>query len=162
MLAASESLCRPHTVDETDRRGNGSAGLTITVRRLMDSRAFGDAPMGVALVGVTGEDCGRIVRANRALATLIGCTLEELTGSVVHEFIHTEDRARAAEEYAKMISQARSSCEGKGRLLAKEGGVRWVRVQAALMVTDGDSRPLVMLHINQIPELGNGPEATVQ
>lgn len=128
----------------------------------MDSRAFGDAQAGVALVGVTGEDCGRIVRANRALATLIGCTLEELTGSVLYEYIHAEDRPRAVEEYTKMVNQARSSCQGKARLLAKEDGAMWVRVQAAFLVTDGDSRPLVMLHINRIPELSDSPDATAQ
>jgi PAS domain S-box-containing protein len=162
MLAWTDALRRRCRVDEFARRTKGSLGHAITLRRLMDSRAWGDTPVGVALVGVTGEDCGRVVRANRALATLIGCTLEELTGSALHEFIHAEDRPRAVEEYTKMISQARSSCEGRARLLVKEGGVRWVRVQAALLVPDGDSRPLVMLHINRIPELGDSADATAE
>ena len=119
----------------------------------MDADVFVEPAVGIALIGVTGDDAGRIVRANRALATLLASTLEELTGSVLCDFIHPDDRERALAEFTSIVGQARGSCEGEGRLLLKEGGVRWVRVHAGLMPAEGDARATVMLHINQIAEL---------
>lgn len=119
---------------------------------LMDPQLY-EPPVGIALIGVAGDDAGRIVRANRALATLLASTVEELAGSVLCDFIHEDDRDRALAQFTRMVARARGSCEGEGRLLVKEGGVRWVRVHAGLLPTDGDVRPTVMLHINQIAEL---------
>jgi len=119
----------------------------------MNSQVFVEPPVGIALVGIAGDDRGRIVRANRALATLLARPLEELTGSVLCDFIHAEDRCRAVAEFTRMVGRARGSCEGEGRLLVKEGGVRWVRVHAGVMPAGDDARQMVMLHINQIAEL---------
>ena len=130
-------------------------------RRLMDSQVF-EPPVGIALIGITGDDAGRIVRANRTLATLLASTLEELTGSVFCDLIHADDRSRALAEFTRMVARARGSCEGDGRLLVKEGGVRWVRVHAGLMPTGGDVRPMMMLHINQIAELTEPIEEPAQ
>jgi PAS domain S-box-containing protein len=119
----------------------------------MDAEVFVEPAVGIALIGVTGDDAGRIVRANRALATLLARPLEELTGAVLCDFVHTDDRERALAEFTRIVGRARGSCEGEGRLLVKEGGVRWVRVHAGLMPHGGDARPMVMLHISQIAEL---------
>lgn len=118
----------------------------------MDRQVFGDEPVGIALISVTGDDCGRIIQANRSLAFLLATTVEDLKGILMHELIHNDDRVRAVDEFTRMIGQGRSSCGGEGRLLVREGGVRWVRVQAGLMPSVGDARLMVLLHINQIAE----------
>jgi PAS domain S-box-containing protein len=152
MRPRDESSGQRGTVDEIASPA-GPGPPTSTDRLLMSIPVFGDTPVGIALIGVTGDDCGRIVRANRVLADLLASTVEDLTGSVVCEFIHEEDRTRAVEEFTLMLGRARGSCEGEGRLLVGEGGVRWVRVHAGVMPTAADARPMVMLHINQIAEL---------
>jgi PAS domain S-box-containing protein len=124
----------------------------------MDLRVFNDAPIGIALIGVIGDDCGRIVKANRTLGALLASTPEELTGSSLCELIHGEDRARAADEFARMISRAEVSCEGEGRLLAKDGGVRRVRVHVDLLPTDGVARAVAITRIVQIAELARQPD----
>ncbi len=78
------------------------------------------------------------------------------------DLIHADDRSRALAEFTRMVARARGSCEGDGRLLVKEGGVRWVRVHAGLMPTGGDVRPMMMLHINQIAELTEPIEEPAQ
>jgi PAS domain S-box-containing protein len=118
----------------------------------MDTQVCTDEAVGIALINVTGDDSGRIVGANRSLAFLLATTVEDLKGSVLCELIHTEDRIRAVDEFTRMIGQGRNSCAGEGRLLVKEGGVRWVRVQAGIMPSGGDARLMVLLHINQIAE----------
>jgi len=128
----------------------------------MSTPVFGDTPVGIALIGVTGDDCGRIVRANRVLADLLASTVEDLTGSQVCDFIHAEDRTRAVEEFTSMLGRARASCEGDCRLLVGEGEVRWVRVHAGVMPTAEDTRRMVMLHINQITELTSPIDALAQ
>ena len=118
----------------------------------MDRRVFGDEPVGIALISVTGDDCGRIIQANRSLAFLLATTVEDLKGVLLPELIHAEDRPRAIDEFTRMIGQGRSSCGGEGRLLVKDGGVRWVRIQAGLMPSGGDARLMVLLHIKEIAE----------
>jgi len=118
----------------------------------MDTDVLADEPAGIALITVTGDDCGRIVGANRSLASLLATTVEDLKGNLLVELIHSDDRIRAVDEFTRMIGQGRSSCTGEGRLLVKDGGVRWVRVQAGLMPSGGDARLTALLRINQIAE----------
>jgi PAS domain S-box-containing protein len=123
----------------------------------MDRRDFNDAPVGIALIGVSGDDCGHIVRANRTLGVLVARTPEELAGSSLCDLIHEEDRAYAAEEFARLISGPGGSCEGEGRLVAEGGQIHWVRIHAGLFPTDGVGREIVMIHVTQIAELGRPP-----
>ena len=128
----------------------------------MDTRRFNDAPVGIALIGVGGDDCGRIVRANRAFGTLLASTPDELAGASMCDRIHSDDRARAADEFARLIGQAGGSCEGEGRLLTTDGQTRWVRVHAGLLPTDGVARALVMIHVIQIAELTTRPDPSAR
>jgi PAS domain S-box-containing protein len=126
---------------------------------LIYPRAFNHAPVGIALIGVTAGDFGRIVQANRALAALVASTPEELTGRSLCELIHTEDRGYAVDEFARMIDRAGGLCEGEGRLVAANGVVRWVHVDARLLPTDWIDRALAIIHITQIAERWAGSPA---
>jgi PAS domain S-box-containing protein len=128
----------------------------------MDVRLFNDAPVGIALIGVAGDDSGRIVRANRAFGTLLASTPDELAGTSMCDLIHTDDRARAAAEFVRLIGQTGGSCEGEGRLLTSDGQTRWVRVHAGLLPTDGVARAVVMIHVIQIAELTTQPEPSAR
>jgi PAS domain S-box-containing protein len=114
-------------------------------------RRFSDAHKGIALIGVYGEDSGRIVRVNRALADLLATTREELVGTSICDRIHSADRDRAVDRFLRLIGGA-GSCEGEGRLLAEDGRVRWVRVFAALLPPGDVARPVAMLHFAEIAE----------
>ena len=119
-------------------------------------RRFSDAHKGIALIGVYGEDCARIVTVNRALADLLAATPEDLVGSSICERIHAADRNRAVDELLRLIGGA-ASCEAEGRMLANDGRVRWVRVFAALLPPGDIARPLAMLHFAHIAERDEQP-----
>ena len=125
-------------------------------RCLMDTRIPGDGPVGIALIDAMADDCGQIVAANRALASLLATTVEDLKGTVLCDLIHRDDRTRAVDAFTHMIGRGHSSCAGQGRMLVKEGGVRWVRVIGGLLPSDDAARVMVMLHINQIAEPSAG------
>jgi len=61
----------------------------------MDADVFADAAAGIALITVTGDDCGRIVGANRSLAGLLATTVEDLKGNVRNAMAKTGAKTRA-------------------------------------------------------------------
>jgi PAS domain S-box-containing protein len=125
----------------------------------MDRRNFDDALVGVALIGVSDDDRGEIVRANRALGGIVERTPEELVGSSFCDLIHPTDRAYAVSEFETLAAGHAGSCEGEGRLVAKDGRICWVRVHAGLFPSDGRARPVVMIRLTQIAELSAPPAA---
>src|SRR6185437_8846960 len=56
--------------------------------RLRFQRLFADAPVGIALLGISG----RIEEANRALGELLGTAAAELIGRGLADFVIGEDR----------------------------------------------------------------------
>lgn len=127
---------------------------------LMQVRDFHDAPVGIALVGVDGEDRGRIVRANHTLGALVGTRPETLAGSLFCDLVHAQDRQYAAEEFAGLVDRAWGACEGEGRLVAANGRTRWVRIHAAMFPADGVARAVVMVRVIQIAELSRLPDTS--
>ena len=125
----------------------------------MDRRDFDDAPVGIALIGVGDDDCGRIVRANRTFGEFVARAPENLVGASFCDLIHERDRAYAVEEFATLMSGEGGSREGEGRLVAADGRIRWVRVHAGLFPSDGTVRAVVMIHVRQIAELAAPPSA---
>jgi PAS domain S-box-containing protein len=119
----------------------------------MNSPDFNDAPVGIAMIGVDRDDCGRVIRANRTLAALVASMPEELAERSMCDLIHERNRAYAIEQFAGLIGRDGGSCEGEGRLVAKDGRIGWVRVHAGLFPTDGIARAVVMLRFAPIAEL---------
>jgi two-component system cell cycle sensor histidine kinase/response regulator CckA len=74
--------------------------------RLRFQRLFADAPVGIALLGMSG----RIEEANRALGELLGTAAHELIGRDLAEFVIGEDR----DQVTAHIAEARAG-RGAGR-----------------------------------------------
>jgi len=68
--------------------------------RLRFQRLFADAPVGIALLGVSG----RIEEANRALGELLGTTATELIGRALADFVIGEDRDQVKAHIAEAVS----------------------------------------------------------
>src|SRR4029077_8960556 len=60
--------------------------------------AFDDAPIGIGLVALSG----RILRANRAMAQLLGRSQEELVGLVISELTHPDDRENSDDQRERL------------------------------------------------------------
>lgn len=91
--------------------------------------AFEEAPVGVALVGMSGH----LLRVNHALSGMLGYTKEELLSMTSYGVTHPDDRAPSQEW---MKGQERSDTLGQTielRYVRKDGSVLWALVSASLV-----------------------------
>jgi len=107
---------------------------------------FGHRPAGAVLVGVAEGSRGRILRANRAFAALVGSTPDALVGSRVCDHFHPSDRARALEAFLRLIDGSRSYCEGSCSLLGAGGKARLVSVYASMVAAGANQLILIRVH----------------
>ena len=68
--------------------------------------AFEHAPIGMALISVDG----RFVRANRALASMLGRAEDEVAGNSALAMTHPEDHASIGEAVRRVLATAASVC----------------------------------------------------
>jgi PAS domain S-box-containing protein len=94
---------------------------------------YEERPVTTALIGVTGEERGRIVSATTAFGDLLACAPDELAGVALFDFIHPEDRLRSLHEFCRLVQRRSASFDGVGRLCARDGTVRWMAVHANLV-----------------------------
>ena len=93
---------------------------------------------GVALIGACGEEYGRILRANRELAELLGRPAEQLLGSRLCQHLHHEDQTPAHRAFLRLMADPQTLYESRGRLLAATGNVVPVLVFAStITLRDG-------------------------
>lgn len=104
---------------------------------------IGHRPAGAALVGVAEENRGRILRANRALASLLGSTPNALVGTRLSDHIHPSDRARALTDFLRLVGGTRTSFEGRFCLLAADG--RGLAAHAYASLVGAGTRELVLV-----------------
>jgi PAS domain S-box-containing protein len=99
----------------------------------MDLGRFYEArPVTKALIGTTGDELGRVMSATAAFCDLLACAPEELEGAALVDFVHPEDRTRALREFWRLANGQCMSFDGIGRLLTRDGRVRWLNVHASL------------------------------
>jgi PAS domain S-box-containing protein len=108
------------------------------------------APVPTALIGVAGHDSGRILRANHAFAELVAGTTETVRGWRIYDVIHERDRARIEEAFSGLISAAVTEYEGDARLVATNGRLRFVTVNAALL--SAQTRRLVLMRVVSVAD----------
>jgi PAS domain S-box-containing protein len=125
------------------------AGLRIVLEHpWMDLSHFYEArPVTKALIGTTGEELGRVMGATAAFCRLLACTPDELDGATLLDFVHPEDRTRALREFWRLANGERISFDGIGRLLARDGRVRWLNVHASLAANSA----LVAIRVFALP-----------
>jgi PAS domain S-box-containing protein len=111
------------------------------------SRFYEARPVTKALIGTTGEERGRVVSATAAFCDLLGYAPGELDGAKLLDFVHPEDRARSLHEFCRLVAGPCVSFDGIGRLLARDGRVRWLSVHASLSA-DGE---LVAIRVFALP-----------
>jgi diguanylate cyclase (GGDEF)-like protein/PAS domain S-box-containing protein len=99
---------------------------------------FSDAPIGMALVSIDGDDSGCFVQVNGALCELLGYTAAELVGMRFEAITHPDDAVVEAELLARLIGGEVRRYELEMRCVAGDGDVRWLNVHSAIVgSTDG-------------------------
>ena len=97
--------------------------------------AFEHAPIGVALVAADGPDAGRIVRANRALAELVGGEPAQLAGRDLSSLAPAESAGGLSRTLARLVDGA-ESVHGEQRLIDAEGRDVWTLLSGSLVQSE--------------------------
>ncbi len=108
-------------------------------------RSFEDSAMGLALVGVEGEEAHRFLSVNQALCRLLDCDPEQLLGiGALADLTHPDDVAALTEEMGRMLSGEIKVVRREIRVITPSGRVVWLDLTTSL-VCDPDGRPLYRL-----------------
>ncbi|MDX6562621.1 MAG: hypothetical protein QOD65_2435, partial [Gaiellales bacterium] len=94
--------------------------------------AFGDAPIGMALVSARPEDGGRYLEVNRTLCEMVGRSEQELLASSLLETIHPDDRDSHFLTASGMLMEERAAAVEQ-RYLHASGHTLWASVNASLL-----------------------------
>jgi diguanylate cyclase (GGDEF)-like protein/PAS domain S-box-containing protein len=106
--------------------------------------AFEHAPIGVALVAADGPGTGTIVRANHALADLVGGAPDELAGRELASLAPLENRAELRATLVRLLDGA-ESVHGEQRLVAADGRDAWTLLSGSLVAgSEGRGRQAVI------------------
>jgi PAS domain S-box-containing protein len=95
-----------------------------------------------SLVGIYIIQDERFVYVNPPMATLFGCTCEEMTGGLLLDFIAPEDRAVVAENVRKRVAGETDSIRYYLRGLRKDGSVIHLEAQGGR--TEFEGRPAIL------------------
>lgn len=128
----------------------------ITRQRLADARfraAFEESPIGMAIAGLDG----RIVRANQAVADLLGYATEEVEGLHFSDYSFEED-LDTTEQALASLSRGETVRYEK-RMLRRDKSVLWVLINLA-PIFDGSERPTHFIsHVVDVTERRRAQEA---
>lgn len=130
-----------------------TADATVRALRRSESEfraAFEEAPVGMAITGLHGDEARRFVRANRALCNMFGRTEQELTSVPISELTHPDDRERTDERFEQVLDPQVPRRIEK-RYVHKSGRTLWVSVWYSVVYDEqGNATHL----ISQIEDLG--------
>jgi diguanylate cyclase (GGDEF)-like protein/PAS domain S-box-containing protein len=102
--------------------------------------AFEHAPIGVAIMGLHGDDRGRWLNVNPALTDLLGYSRETLLQGTMPAYIHPDDLDAVSADIEALAEGQTEQLSAERRMLTSDGQVRWVLTTVAA-VTDEDGRP---------------------
>jgi PAS domain S-box-containing protein len=124
------------------------AAARLQAGELRYRTAFTDAPVPIAIVGVTGSAQGRILQANHALEALAGAQQGGLVGHAVAEYLEQEDyealrRSLAAEPSGRLRNL-------EVRLRRTTGETRWISVSLAVVRPAVDEPLHCVCHLEDV------------
>lgn len=126
-------------------------GRDLTERRLAERalreseerfrRMFDAAPLGIALVSLTGQ----VLRANRTVCEWLGYTPEEVAGRRYSEFQFPEDTEETSRLARRLVDDPKlSSFQIEKRYRTKHGQAVWGRM-TVVVVRNSEGRPQYLL-----------------
>jgi diguanylate cyclase (GGDEF)-like protein/PAS domain S-box-containing protein len=109
-------------------------------------RAFDDAPIGMALVGVDG----RITRANNALCAVLQRPMLDLLGVHARTLSHPDDIEVERPLAEALLAGERKSYDLDKRFLLPDGSTVWVCVGVSLVRSDDGTPERFVVHVQDI------------
>ncbi|HYC49828.1 MAG TPA: PAS domain S-box protein [Gemmatimonadaceae bacterium] len=98
--------------------------------------AFEQAAAGISISGPESE----YLHANLAFCEFVGYSLDELRRLRAHDLLHPDDRRRASEMNARMLSGEMLEARWERRYIHKSGLALWA-LQTTTLVRDDDGKP---------------------
>lgn len=99
-------------------------------------KVFEEAPIGMALVN---HDC-RIIKANQALADMLGYTVPELTGLTFMDVTYPDDIAEDLASFRKLLNGRLANYRLEKRYVRKTGEIRWGNLTVTPLRVQGEIR----------------------
>ena len=121
-------------VEDVTERRRGQQALREAEERFR--RAFDDAPIGMALVGLDGT----YLQVNQALSEITGYSAAELEGTTFESITLAEDLWSEVAQVRRVITGEVDGYKLEKRYLRADGEPVWVRVSVSL-VRDSDGTP---------------------
>ncbi len=134
--------------DISDRR---RVAMALAQAQAQFRAAFENAPVGVAIVGISGSGRGRIVHANAALARMVGRDPGQLDGYSIDELTHPDDKGRTDSTYDRL--DLGETVELEKRYRHADGRTIWVLISSTPLPTpDGSPPTLAVKQVLDISE----------
>jgi diguanylate cyclase (GGDEF)-like protein/PAS domain S-box-containing protein len=121
--------------------------------------AFDGAGVGMTMIGLTGPDRGRFLRANRAMSRITGYPAEQLTGRPFADITHPDDveAGLAAMELALVGDPGVYRAEK--RYIRADGSTVWVSINTSV-VRDAAGEPIYA--ISQVEDISDRKAADLE
>jgi diguanylate cyclase (GGDEF)-like protein/PAS domain S-box-containing protein len=117
-------------------------------RELIFRLVFENAAIGMTLANTDQK----LMRSNRAFATMLGYTDAELRGRRVADVLHPEDRAERLRLYQSLAANEIDHFQADLRYLRKDGTTMWGRLSASQVPQEGDAPQFSIGMIEDITE----------
>jgi PAS domain S-box-containing protein len=135
---AGKDLVQTACVDITER-----ARMEDALRQ-SEERFRGVVEGTAAGVGIT-DLTGRLTYANRALADLVGYSVQELIGRSFADFLHPEDREKVLSLFLHGVSTSGEAPEIEFRAIRKDGNIRHVWTRPTRLAAQGKTSGFVSI-----------------
>ncbi|MDX6718640.1 MAG: hypothetical protein QOJ63_894 [Solirubrobacteraceae bacterium] len=139
-----------------------ASGRDITERSLMQEAvrdaeerfrtAFEGAPIGVCLWSLDAEDPGRLLQANRALAEMLGTSVQDLAGVPVSSLTHPEDHADIYARLTELMDGRSAHLEMEQRFMHRNGDPVWALISAARLPAADGQPSVAVTHVLDISD----------
>jgi diguanylate cyclase (GGDEF)-like protein/PAS domain S-box-containing protein len=108
--------------------------------------AFGDAPIGMALVSARPVDRGRYLEVNRALCEMLGRSEQDLLACSLIDTAHPDDREGNTVTTGELLAEERAGAVEK-RYLHANGHTVWASVNASLLRDEEGEASVYGVHV---------------
>ncbi len=107
-------------------------------RKLVESeQKFRSLVEGTAAPVAVTDLMGRFTYVNKALADLLGYSIQELSGQQFADFLHPEDMPKVMEPFLQATSSSRDAPDIEFRVLRKDDSIRILRSRPTRLAIDG-------------------------
>jgi diguanylate cyclase (GGDEF)-like protein/PAS domain S-box-containing protein len=139
-----------------------ASGRDITDRSVMERAvrdaeerfrtAFEGAPIGVCLLSLDAADRGRLLQANRALAEILGTSVQDLVGIPVSSLTHPDDHADIHARLTELADGRSAHVEMERRFMHRSGHPVWTLISAALLPAPIGQPAVAVTHVMDISD----------